>query len=286
MNILKEIIDLGIIVEDEAAEIINSLEAAEQKKLLEELEIEKPVVLKKDFLKKKYSIQGFVDIYNTYYEIFKNILLNRTELNNLVSINNCKTGKVSVIGLVKTINRNDKKIELEDPTGSIHIVLNEKLKEEAEKLIEDEVIVVSGGINNKTLFADKILFPDIGLKQAKTTKKKHIIFFSFKKQQTKADKIISLEEIEKQELEIENVRILVLNNQKQGNPLELLKKRHLEPGNVFKQDLIIKEVPDIFLTSSEKPEIINYKGTTIISINEKTSAKIDLQTRKAELITS
>jgi hypothetical protein len=65
----------------------------------------------------------------------------------------------------------------------------------------------------------------------------------------------------------------------------LLKKRHLDPRielkNMSVQDMLIDEIPDIMVSpTSDKPSIINYKGTTIISTNYPQCAGVNLKTRE------
>jgi len=80
-------------------------------------------------------------------------------------------------------------------------------------------------------------------------------------------------------LDIGGITILLYRGASEGiSPLELLKRRHLgSPPEDF-----IEIVPDIFLTNGPAGTE-NYKGTTIVSIGDAGTAKIDLHTREVKL---
>src|SRR3989344_3685677 len=90
----------------------------------------------------KRSEGDFVKYYNLRYEAIKNILINRPDLKNTVSINKIgyAKGKISVIGLVmdKITTKNENVIlTIDDPTGYVKIIVSKnKLKKS-----EDEAYV-------------------------------------------------------------------------------------------------------------------------------------------------
>lgn len=123
-----------------------------------------------DNLKKK-DVQDFVAHYKHRYNSLKNILSNRQELQDSISIARLERKKdgdmVSVIGIVlnKFYTKNGAiKITLEDTTG-IFDVLFTKNKEEiyniANDIVLDEVIGITGVVGNKIIFCNNIYFPDI-----------------------------------------------------------------------------------------------------------------------------
>ncbi len=73
---------------------------------------------------------------------------------------------VSIVGMVmeiRTTARGNKLVEIEDKTGSIPVILNGNLREEAESIVHDEVIGVTGRLNRdgSYLFTESIVRPDI-----------------------------------------------------------------------------------------------------------------------------
>lgn len=122
---------------------------------------------------KKREPQDFTYYYNNRYEALKKILLNRTELQNTVSINRIisKSNRedVTIIGMVneKTISKNDNIILImEDPTGTINVLISKNKPEIyalAQNITLDEVIGINGMLSNKFIFANNIFFPDVAI---------------------------------------------------------------------------------------------------------------------------
>ncbi|MBS3155124.1 metallophosphoesterase, partial [Candidatus Woesearchaeota archaeon] len=96
---------------------------------------------------------------------------NRVELQNAVSISRLKSitekQEVSLIGMIssKSKTKNDNIIiSLEDPTGSINILINKskpELIEIADDLVLDEVIGIKGVLSENIIFINNLFFPDI-----------------------------------------------------------------------------------------------------------------------------
>lgn len=133
------------------------------------------VIILKSYNKppKKREPQDFTHYYNRRYDTLKKILLNRTELQNTVSINRIisKSNRenVTIIGMVneKTISKNDNIIlVVEDPTGTISILINKNKPEMyalAQNITLDEVIGINGMLSNKLIFVNNIFFPDVAI---------------------------------------------------------------------------------------------------------------------------
>ena len=74
-----------------------------------------------------------------------------------------------MIGIVenKRVTKNDNLlIELEDLSGKINVLINKnknELRDVAKEIVLDEVVVITGNINDGFVFADKIFFPEIPL---------------------------------------------------------------------------------------------------------------------------
>src|SRR3989344_2065714 len=117
----------------------------------------------------KRSEADFVKYYNLRYEAIKNILINRPDLKNTMSINKIgyAKGKISVIGLVmdKITTKNENVIlTVEDPTGYVKIIVSKnkfELFQVTKDIVFDEVIGVVGAYGNGFLFAENIYFPDV-----------------------------------------------------------------------------------------------------------------------------
>jgi len=121
---------------------------------------------------KKMGVEEFVALFNNRYKVLKDILSNRVELKEAVSINriiNKNNEKVALIGIVdkKRVTKNDNLLlELEDLSGRINILINKNrtdMKDIAKEIVLDEVIGVTGNLSNGFVFADKVFFPDIPL---------------------------------------------------------------------------------------------------------------------------
>ncbi len=121
----------------------------------------------------KREVQDFVLYFKARYNALKEILQNRSDLQNVVSINRLtsknKVQKTEIIGMImeKRMTKNGSvSLTLEDPTGQITVIINKtkmELVNLAKNLVTDEVIGVKGGVNGQVVFANEILIPDIPL---------------------------------------------------------------------------------------------------------------------------
>ncbi len=115
------------------------------------------------------NVNSFVNHFKFRYDVLKDILLQRAELNSSISIGRALGRKdrslVSVIGLVNNqkITRNGNVLfTLEDPTGVINVlVIKDNYVNNVKDLVLDEVVGVMGYSNGDILFCEKIYFPDI-----------------------------------------------------------------------------------------------------------------------------
>ncbi len=274
----------GVLVEPRTAERIAHMEGNEVKELLERLRQEKPLILSEEFFEniievtefqeqKKFSIQESAGTLNSYFNVLQNLFEKRSRA---VSISNA-SGNVALIGLVRSVQQDG--FELEDQTGAIKIVSKAQVA-------DDDVVMVSGKAAGKIVYADLVEFPDLQERPMKKSPKKCEIAFNAKRTDG-SDYSISFGEkisIEKNSLvvgknpaqvRINNIAILVHNpkNGKNISPLQILKKRRL-PGALVP----IAEVPDILLLCGAENILENYKGTTIVAVDEKSAARINLMT--------
>jgi len=120
---------------------------------------------------KKREIQHFVQHFKARYNSLKNILINRPELKDCISISrvlNKNNGEgVSIIGLImnkRTTKNGNIILELEDLTGKISCIVSKSKKELFEfgqDLIFDEVIGLRGTYSDNIIFVNDMVFPDV-----------------------------------------------------------------------------------------------------------------------------
>ncbi len=120
---------------------------------------------------KKREVQDFVQYFNARYKSIEKLLRNRQELNNILSINRIlhKTDRshLSVIGVVEdkqTTKNGNIMLSLEDPTGTIKVLVNKNkpdLYDLAKDITLDEVIGVVGVNGDKIIFANSLVQPDM-----------------------------------------------------------------------------------------------------------------------------
>ncbi|MEK6841027.1 MAG: metallophosphoesterase [Nanoarchaeota archaeon] len=139
----------------------------------EEAKDEGSLIILKDYndIERKRDVETFTEYFRVRYNVLKNILSNRPELQNAISINRLQNKteheKIAIIGLVndKRMTKNGNLlITLEDPTGLINIVVTRnklQIFNDANDILLDEVIGVSGLNGDKIVFVDNIYFPDI-----------------------------------------------------------------------------------------------------------------------------
>ena len=292
---LKNLINLGFLVDEKIKEKIETLTEEQFYNLVENLKKENVFIVNEDILRsvligevkilkrfkktEKFTVQDFVKNLNNRYNFLQNILMKKIELSNIVSINKGNVGSLSIIGLVKEKEEKDNNfvISLEDSTGEIKTLISKKL---GERVNLDDVVAVSGRTSNKILFIDKLLFPDVPLKPVIYSRESIKVAFLSDKKGVKADYLVYndkiKDKIKNKEYEITNPCIFKINNVVfllifGYNPLEVLKKRYV---NIENNDFLIEPSPDVVF--SDKEINTNYKGISIVSENK----IIDLKTRE------
>jgi hypothetical protein len=298
-NHIKNLINLGYLVDESIVKLIENIDEDNFYKLVEGIKKENSFMITNELVKKilvrdvgitkeftphkKFTVQDFVKNLNEKYNALQSILLKRLEFSDLISINKISSGNVSIIGFVKdkTENGDNFITNLEDPTGVVQTVITKPL---GEKLSLDDVVAVSGRMNNKILFADKIIYPDVPLRPVNYASENVKIAFLEENKDCKADYVFFKNKIKDNIkdkiysiknpclIEISGILILIMPG---FNPLETLRKRYV---NIENTDFIIDPVPDIIFT--DKDVNINYKGITIVSLNK----MIDLKTREINVI--
>ncbi|MDP7116083.1 MAG: DNA-directed DNA polymerase II small subunit [Candidatus Woesearchaeota archaeon] len=139
---------------------------------------------------KKSRIQDFVSYFNSRFSLLEPIIAKRPEITKLMAINKLKNKRdrdtVSIIGLVQEIyvtKNNNILLTLEDPTGSIKVLVNNNKPEMfamAKNLVLDQVIGITGTNSDNIIFANVLVEPDIPLTKSfkKATEEGYAIFLS------------------------------------------------------------------------------------------------------------
>jgi len=176
LNFIKSKEEKPTVITDEIYnEFINKKN--EKKKPIQLPKNFKSIKIIKNFMlnNEKIDINNWVSYYNSRYNKFKDLLMNRPELNGLVQISKIQKSdlkKVSIIGLVKDVHETSTGnivAELEDPTGTIKVIFskNKEIFRKAEEIVEDEVIGVTGSKRGNFLFAENFIFPDVPEREIK-----------------------------------------------------------------------------------------------------------------------
>ena len=125
----------------------------------------------------KIGVEDFVKHFRNRFSELKNILQERSELRNLVSVNKIFGNRqgISIIGMVvgKRVTKNKNIIlEVEDLTGRMKVLINynkKELYEKAEDICLDSVLGFTGSGNNEILFINDVIFPDLVLSSRKNS---------------------------------------------------------------------------------------------------------------------
>jgi DNA polymerase II small subunit len=119
----------------------------------------------------KRVLNRFVEMYNDRFEKISELLKRRQELSNVTSARNIneeqRLQEVSFIGMVSDLSytkNNNLIVTLEDPTGTVRVMITEKdaeLYRKAQDVVLDEVIGITGAKSRGYVFANNLFFPDI-----------------------------------------------------------------------------------------------------------------------------
>lgn len=117
------------------------------------------------------------------YRKIMELMLERTELVNLISVNRIsqQTKRFSLIVMIKEINYGDRSLVVEDPTGQTSVYISDEVSGDFNYLVEDEVVgLVCDNEDSSENRAVRIFFPDIPLptKIATSQKEEICIFLS------------------------------------------------------------------------------------------------------------
>jgi len=137
---------------------------------------------------KKSNLDDFVKYYRNRYDYLKNVLLNRPNTADAVSIGKVAysgASQVTIIGMISDIQEFPSgavKLRMEDLSGSMSAIVSGKkgpeLLTQTEFLTLDEVVALKGKLAGKTLFIDEIIWPDVPNKPKKRAKEEVYAVFS------------------------------------------------------------------------------------------------------------
>ena len=134
---------------------------------------------------KKLEVKDFVSNFRNRFNFLKSVLMERSTLDNLVSINRISSqSNCSLIAIVydKRVTKNGNVLlEIEDLTGKITAIINKDRKEVFEKskeILLDEVIGLKCSGNEEIVFVNDIIFPDARIHEKKYSKEEEYIAFT------------------------------------------------------------------------------------------------------------
>ncbi len=134
---------------------------------------------------KKIGVDDFVKYFRNRFMLFRNILQEHSELQNLTALNKIAGQKqnISIIAMVldKRITKNKNLfLEVEDLTGRANLLVtcNKKdIFEKAKDIVLDDILGFKCSGNNEFLFVNDIIFPDMAAKERKRHNKEEYALF-------------------------------------------------------------------------------------------------------------
>ncbi len=110
------------------------------------------------------ELEDFVRYFRDRYQRLEEILRGRVNPRRIDSLQGGRS--TAVVGMVKDVRatRSDNRlVELEDPSGSVNVVLSDEDVEKADRLVVDEVVAVEGRVSGdgEVVYVDDVYFPDV-----------------------------------------------------------------------------------------------------------------------------
>jgi DNA polymerase II small subunit len=135
---------------------------------------------------RRIEVKDFVTHFKNRYNFFKDLLRDRKELDNLVSINKIGNNRsVSIIGLVlskRTTKNKNIILEVEDLTGKINVLVGadkDPLIKKAKEVVLDDVVGFKCTGGGEILYANDIVFADsFILEKRKSENESYALFLS------------------------------------------------------------------------------------------------------------
>ena len=176
-----------IITPDDVLSALNTFKSVdnvvkEEKKAVKEKQVVVNGVSVKDITGRSScvgTIEDFIAYFNSRFEKLSSMLRRRIKPVKISALSKFQNEQVEVVGMVKDVRDLGESaiIELEDKSGVVSVFAMDRLREQALELLGDEVIGVIGVVKGKRLIADRIIFPDIPIRE-KTRKDFGVVFIS------------------------------------------------------------------------------------------------------------
>ena len=134
---------------------------------------------------RRIEVADFAKYFRNRFETIRNMLKDRAELQNLVSINKISGDRqgISLIGIVfnKRVTKNDNIIlELEDNTGRVSALITKSKPEayaKAKDILLDDIIGLKCSGSKEIVFVNDILYPDVFVQEKKRNKEEEMAVF-------------------------------------------------------------------------------------------------------------
>jgi len=135
---------------------------------------------------RKIGVQDFVKHFKNRFETIRNILRDRPELQNLISINKITGDKqgISLIGMVysKRVTKNKNIIlEIEDTTGRVNALISQnkaEVYEKAKDILIDDIIGIKCSGSREIVFVNDLIYPDVFIQEKKKNQEEEFVVFT------------------------------------------------------------------------------------------------------------
>lgn len=172
---VKQLLAEGILPTAETINaLVNGVTVAKASR--EKIETNVEVVKNFEYTPKKMKVDDFTEYFKYRYNTMKNLLFNRPQVANAISISQAKSspnqGKITIIAMISYLSRmNDGalRLNLEDLSGSMNGFVSAKDLpniEAIEMLTLDEVVGLVGTASKNTFYIQEVIWPDIPEKPA------------------------------------------------------------------------------------------------------------------------
>ena len=113
------------------------------------------------------GIEDFVALFNSRFEKLSLLVRRRIGGIKISALSRFRNEQVEVVGMVKDVRDygNFAIVDIEDKTGSVSVFAGERLRDVAIELLGDEVVGVVGVYRNGRIYADRIIFPDVPIRE-------------------------------------------------------------------------------------------------------------------------
>jgi hypothetical protein len=292
---------------------------------LEKIEmVKKPDKIKLEIVKEyspksgKTKVLDYTKHFGEIYETIKTILLKKNNLDKLTSVNKITEKSQEFSLIVSVREKNISNLLVEDTTGETHVFFEKKMKKKIENLEKDDIVGIVCERKDDEIHIKEILYPGLSItREVRKTKQRIKLFYLYKPsllEEGKQEKLIEIlgktkkeypvviygdwhdqevlrgidniflvnEDSDPNLFRIGEVKILLFSGK---NRIENILEKRLIKGDSLLNTFALTEIPDIMFLSDGNTYYKNYKGTSIISNNDKNKYfLINLNSREVEEI--